>query len=66
MEELREWDDMALMMENGVLTDEADTIWWDLEKEGKFSSKYMYIFIVNPLARDFHMMDMWEYNFPIK
>jgi hypothetical protein len=41
----------------------CDIVRWDLNKNGEFSSEYLYNFL-NPGVRDQKMMDMWGVNLP--
>jgi hypothetical protein len=58
--EVREWSELGNMMNGLVLNEEEDKVKWAFEASGKFSTKSMYRFILNPGVRDVRMMDMWS------
>jgi hypothetical protein len=64
--EVREWSELGNMMNGLVLNEEEDKVKWAFEASGKFSTKSMYRFILNPGVRDVRMMDMWSVNCPLK
>jgi hypothetical protein len=59
-----EWEGLGRLLENFVLTPGEDVAFWKLEANSKFSSRFLYRFILNPGVKD--MMDMWKTKCPLK
>jgi hypothetical protein len=64
--EVAEWSELQDLLENVRLSEAEDKVKWELENSGKFSTKYLYIFILNPGFLDGRMNEMWKTNCPLK
>jgi hypothetical protein len=61
-----EWEGLGRLLENFVLTPGEDVAFLKLEANSKFSSRFLYRFILNPGIKDMRMMDMWKTKCPLK
>jgi hypothetical protein len=64
--EVNEWGELQELLGDVQLSEAEDKVKWELEKSGKFSTKSMYLFILNPGILDGRMSEMWKTNCPLK
>lgn len=60
-----EWTELNNMLGNVVLTGEEAVVKRDLEKKGRFTTKSLYRFILDPGVCDVRM-DIWKSSCPLK
>ena len=61
-----EWNQMLILLEGIVLTEQPDVGYWALSNNGRYTSKSMYEMIVDPGIKCTRMLDMWKSNMPRK
>jgi hypothetical protein len=64
--EVREWNELNLLLRDVFLNEEEDMVQWPVEKNFKFSTKSLYMFILNPGVRDLRVLDLWKSPIPLK
>ncbi|PVH64222.1 hypothetical protein PAHAL_2G217500 [Panicum hallii] len=64
--ELLEWEQLLGMVEGFVLTHEADSVNWTLEKTGVFTTASLYRELFFPGVINRELMDVWGASLPLK
>jgi hypothetical protein len=59
-----EWSGLQTLLEDVSLNEEEDVVKWELEKSGKFSTKSLYLYMLNLGVTDGRMIEMWKTNYP--